>query len=225
MSTAQTLLPPLRAGDRLTLEEFIRRWETMPDLKKAELIDGIVYMPSPVSRAHAESDGLFVGWMFDYAAATPGCRVSINGSWLMSPRSMPQPDSALRILPEYGGRSRNESSYAVGVPELVAEICATSAAYDLGPKLRVYEKAGVPEYITMLLGERQIIWRELFDGRYRPIPPDADGLLRSRVFPGLWLDPEAALAEDIARLLEVLRRGLATEEHAEFVRSLAARRR
>ncbi len=119
----------------------------------------------------------------------------------MSATSLPQPDVSLRISPEYGGRSKDERTHAIGIPELAVEICEDSAAYDLGPKLRVYEKAGVPEYITMLLDERQIMWRELFEGALSPDPPDADGLLRSGVFPG------------------------ATHEHAEFVRNLASRKR
>jgi Putative restriction endonuclease len=225
MSTAQSLLPPLREGDRLTPAEFLRRWEAMPDVRKAELIEGIVYMPSPVGTGHGRGDSMMICWMVIYAAATPGCEVLNNTSWSMTPKSLPQPDAALHILPEYGGQTRDKSNHIVGVPELVVEICESSAAYDLGPKLRLYQKAGVREYITALFGERQIIWRELFEGRYREIFPDNDGLLRSRVFPGLCLDPEAALALDLARVLETLHQALASPEHANFVLNLANRKR
>ena len=39
---------PLEHGDHLTREEFERRYEAMPHVRKAELIEGVVYMPSPV---------------------------------------------------------------------------------------------------------------------------------------------------------------------------------
>ena len=185
MSTAHVTVPLLQRDDQLTPDEFLDRWDAMPNLKFAELIDGVVYLPSPLGPVHAEGDGLVAVWTGTYAAATPGCRMLSNGSWRISSTSVPQPDVALCIRPEYGGQSRDQTNHVVGVPELVAEICESSAAYDLGPKLRLYEKVGVREYITMLPNERQFIWRELFRKRYRTIPPDSDGLLRSRIFPGL----------------------------------------
>lgn len=143
----------------------------------------------------------------------------------MSRTSLPQPDSALRILPEYGGNTRDETSYVVGIPELVIEICQSSAAYDFGPKLRVYETAAVPEYITMSLSDSQIVWGELLEARYQPLAPDSGGVIHSRVFPGLWLNTEGALAGDVHQVLEDLRRGLESQEHADFVRKLANRKR
>src|SRR6266568_5193006 len=94
--------PPLRDGDHLTSNEFMRRWEAMPDLKHAELIDGIVYMPSPVSRHHDDSHTPLHGWLFNYTASTPGCRAGLEATWLMDDRDVPQPDCTLRVLPEYG---------------------------------------------------------------------------------------------------------------------------
>ncbi len=224
MSTAQSLLPPLREGDRLMREEFLRRWEAMPELKHAELIDGIVYMPSPVSTAHGDRHFAVAGWLFHYTASTPGCRAGAESTWLMR-RDAPQPDVALRILPEYGGQSREEGLYCADAPELIAEVCQSSASRDLGPKLRLYEAAGVREYLTVLIQEGQIIWRELAGDRYRRIAPQDDGTMRSRMFSGLWLDPAALLTGDAARLLVVLDQGLKTQEHAKFVQGLAEQKR
>ena len=113
----------------------------------------------------------------------------------------------------------------MGAPELVAEVSLSSASVDLGPKLNLYRAAGVLEYISALVEPPQVIWRELIDGDYIVIEPDADGFLRSRVFPGLWLDPQTLLSENTPRLLEVLNQGLQSPEHEAFVRKLAARKR
>ena len=118
MSMAAPVSPPLlRDGDRLTSDEFMRRWEAMPDLKHAELIDGIVSMSSPVSRKHSDFHTPLAGWLANYAAATPGCRGGLEGTWLMDARNVVQPDLAFRILPEYGGQSREDGEYAAGAPE------------------------------------------------------------------------------------------------------------
>jgi len=223
MSIATAVPPLLQPGQRLTREEFLRRWEAMPELKFAELIDGIVYMPSPLSIDHGDYDSTISYWLSTYAIATPGCKSGLNATWLMSD-SAPQPDVHLRILTEFGGQSGREGKLGAGAPELVVEVCATSAAYDLGPKLKLYQRSGVLEYITLVLEPGEITWRELVNRRYKPLQPDVTGLLRSSVFPGLWLDPVAALAGDVARVLAVLQQGLASEEHAEFVRTLAARK-
>jgi Uma2 family endonuclease len=176
-------------------------------------------MPSPVSSAHRRYSTLLIGWLMTYAAGTPGCEAGNDGTWLML-QSAPQPDADLRILPEHGGQSRDEGPYCGGAPELAIEVCGTSTAYDLGPKLALYQRAGVREYLSLVLDPPQIVWRELHEGRYRPIPPGPDGILRSRAFPGLWLDVKAALAGDAARVLAVLQRGLASSEHGAFVRGI-----
>ena len=219
MSSMRTLIPQLLPGQRLTRDEFLCRWETLPDLKNAELIDGIVYMSSPVSNRHSTFDFLIHAWLGAYAAATPGCAGGSNGTWLMS-ESAPQPDADLRILPEHGGQSKMEGNYCAGAPELIVEVCASSATHDFGPKLALYQRAGVREYVTLSLEPKEVVWRELAGGLYVPLAPGNDGTLRSRVFPGLWLDPEALLAGDAARMLERLRRGLESSEHAEFIESL-----
>ena len=215
----RTLAPQLLPGQKMSRNEFLRRWEELPDVKNAELIDGVVYMASPVSNRHSTSDALIHGWLTVYVAETPGCQAGCNGTWLME-ESAPQPDSNLRILPEHGGQSSNDGKYCVGAPELVVEVCRSSATHDFGPKLPLYQRAGVREYMTLALESREVVWRELIGGRYTPLTPGNDGTLRSKVFPGLWLDPEALLTGDAARLFERLRAGSESSEHADFIASL-----
>ena len=217
------LPPPLREGDRLTREEFMRRWEAMPDLFWAELIDGIVHMPSPISIIHCAFHARTCAWLGNYVAATRGCDLFSGGTWLMSGDSAPQPDLALCIMPKHGGQSREEGIYAAGAPELVVEVSHTTSARDKGVKLRLYERCGVCEYLMVMPGKRQIAWSELVDGNYREIEAGVDGLLRSRVFPGLWLDPAALWNNDYKGLAAAVHHGAATAEHAEFVRKLAER--
>lgn len=214
---------PLCAGQRLKRDEFLRRWEAMPEVKQAELISGLVYMPSPISNDHSSHDNLVSAWLGYYAARTPASEAGSNGTWLML-EDAPQPDVHLRILPEHGGQSRVEGPYCAGAPELAAEISLSSASYDLGPKMELYRAAGVQEYVAVLLGESRVVWYRLVDGEYVSLQPGSDGLLRSVVFPGLWLDPGALLGLDGARVFDVLDLGLRSPEHQDFVRALDQRR-
>ena len=216
-------VPPLRAGDELAREEFLRRWEADPTIKLAELIGGIVYMPSPVSVDHGGKDSDVGGWLSVYHAFTPGTASERNTTSFMLDDT-PQPDLNLRLLPEYGGASWVEDGYLHGVPELLAEVCATSASYDLNQKYRLYQSAGVPEYLALVIFEQEIRWHVLVDGHYELLPPDADGLWRSRVFPGLWLDGHALLSGNLRQVLDRLQEGLRSPEHEHFVAELHARR-
>ena len=211
----------LVTGERLTVDEFLRRWEELPDLKNAELIDGVVFVASPVSREHSRLDTRIIVWLYYYAQATPGCDNGNNGTWLMS-GSAPQPDVYLCILPSHGGQSGNKGPLAVGAPELAVEIRVTSSALDLGPKLALYQRAGVREYITIEAAGQRLIWRVLENGAYVAQALPADGIARSRIFPGLWLDVTAFWANDSAQMLAVLKAGLASEDHRHFVERLAA---
>jgi Uma2 family endonuclease len=215
-------IPPLIAGDFMSRDEFLRRWEAMPDLKRAELIRGVVYMPSPVSFEHGDTEHYVGIWLGLYQLATPGCRGSNNVTWLMG-EDAPQPDLSLRILPEYGGQSRVEGRYVAGAPEFLAEVCISSTAYDLNQKLAVYQEAGVREYLAVLMREGQVRWHRL-SGRFEVLPAPADGVYRSAVFAGLWLDAGALLAGDMTRVVAVLNDGLRSPEHAAFVAQLASRR-
>jgi len=225
MSTALALPPLLREGDRLNTKEFLRRWEAMPDLKFAELIDGVVYiMSSPLGLSHSTVDSEIGAWLWIYKDATPGCSMGSNSTWVMGPKNAPQPDQFLRILPEFGGQSGEAGLYGEGAPELIVEITDSSTSRDLGVKLEMYQRTGVREYVSVLPFAQQIVWRELARGRYREIKPGEDGLLRSRVFPGLWLDPDAVWNRKKS-IRKAVEKGIASAEHAAFVRRLAAAHR
>jgi Uma2 family endonuclease len=211
----------LVTGERMTVEEFLHRWEELPDLKNAELIDGVVHVSSPVSREHGSLDTLIIWWLAHYAQATPGCKGGNNSTWLMLD-SAPQPDAYLRILPAYGGQSSDGRLYSTGAPELAVEVCLTTTEVDFGPKRKLYQRAGVREYITIETFRKGIVWRMLVDGVYIQQEAPSDGILRSEVFPGLWLDVAAYWAGDGAKMLSALNAGLAAEDRQTFVERLAA---
>ncbi len=216
---------PLENGDRLTRQEFERRYSAQPDIKKAELIEGVVHMPSPVRFAsHAEPHGVILTWLGTYCAFTPGVRAADNATVRLDLDNEPQPDALLRIEPQAGGRSRlSEDDYVEGSPELIIEIAASSATYDLHDKLRAYRRNGVQEYLVWRVYEKQLDWFVLTDDEYRPQTPDNSDLLHSRIFPGLCLAVEALLAGDVARVLAELQTGVETPEHTAFVERLRVR--
>ena len=223
MSTVQGETKRLKPGQRLTVKEFLRRWEAMPELKFAELIDGVVYMPSPLTRKHGITDNHANTWLGTYAAFTPGCESGTQATWLML-ASAPQPDSYLWVLPEFGGQSSTRGKYHSGAPELAMEICLSSEVYDVGVKKSLYQRAGVQEYVAVLLQEQEIRWHRWRKGAYQVRPIPVKGVIRSDVFPGLWLDVPAFLKGDRARVLATLQLGLQSIEHAEFVSALAQRK-
>ena len=225
MATVEQRAQPLAMGDMLTRDEFVRRWLQHPEIKRAELIGGIVYMPpSPVSAEHGDNENLLGWWAGAYRVATPGC-VASNNATIFLLEDCPQADVHLRIVPECGGASRIVRGYIHGPPELAGEISKSSAAYDLHQKLELYEKAGVQEYVAVLVYEQEIRWHVLVDGTYHLLPPDADGVWRSRVFPGLWLDGAALLRGDVTAVLAKLQEGIASPAHRAFVEQLAQRRK
>ena len=213
---------PLENGDRLTRAEFERRYAARPDLKKAELIEGVVYMPSPVrSASHARPHATIIGWLVTYCAATPGVEAEDNATVRLDLDNEPQPDALLRIAVEAGGSAHlSADDYVQGAPELIVEIAASSAAIDLHDKLRAYRRNGVREYVVWRARDRRIDWFVLEDGEYRPLSPGRDGMLESRVFPGLRLAVDALLRGDTARVLAELQHGLRTARHATFVERL-----
>jgi Uma2 family endonuclease len=217
-------VPPLEPGDRLTRDEFERRYDAMPHLKKAELIEGVVYMPSPVRlRHHGRPHFRLLTWLGTYEAATPGVEGGDNTTVRLDLDNEPQPDGFLLIDPACGGQARiSADDYVELAPELVGEIAASSASYDLHTKLHVYRRNGVREYIVWRVLERQLDWFVLRAGQFQALAPAADGIVRSEVFPGLWLDPAALLSGDMLRVLAVVQQGLASPEHADFVHKLQA---
>ncbi len=219
-------VPVLESGDRLDRAEFRRRYEAQPHRRKAELIGGIVYVASPVRVDHSLNHTGLIGWMHNYALATPGLFVPSDGTLVATEQDEPQPDVALAIRPERGGLGWiDEKRYLHGPVELVAEVAYSSASKDLHLKRDLYQTLGCLEYLIHVVeAPGKVVWLTLEDGRYRDLAPEG-GVLRSRVFPGLWLDVGAYLAGDWVTVDATLRRGLATPEHAAFVAELARRRR
>ena len=218
-------LPPLCAGDRLSRAEFERRYQAHPEIKKAELIEGVVYMPTPVRfEQHGRPHFNIITWLGTYCAATPGIVAGgDNAAVRLDFENEVQPDALLRLEPEVGGRSRvTEDDYLEGPPELVVEIATSSAAYDLHDKRRVYARSGVLEYLVVQMYEQRLDWFILREGVYETLTPDADGVLRSETFPGLWLQSSALWSGDLAAMLAVLREGLASPEHVTFQARLQA---
>lgn len=215
---------PLVEGERLDRPTFHERYVAMPPGCRAELIGGIVSMPSPLSVAHSDSELLLAMWLDRYAEATPGVHLLLGATVLLDDAGEPpQPDLHLRIRPECGGQTRDVGEFVAGAPELVVEVAHTTRDLDLGPKLDDYDRAGVLEYVVHASKPDELIWHARRDGRLARVPPDDDGTHRSAVFPGLWLDPTALLGGDRARVRATLDLGLATPEHAAFATRLAAR--
>lgn len=216
--------PPLNSGDRLSRAEFERRYTAHPDIKKAELIEGVVYVSSPISYdKHADPHFNIITWLGVYRAATPGVKGGDNATLRLDLENEPQPDALLRLEPTLGGKSVvTDDDYLEGAPELIVEIAASSASYDLHDKRRAYARNGVQEYLVIQTYEQRLDWFALHDDGYRLLQPDEQGILRSQVFPGLWLQPAAFWSGDLAALLAVLQEGLASPEHAAFVEQLSA---
>jgi Uma2 family endonuclease len=236
MSTIQTIpqlpsnpagpvpIPVLEQGDHLTREEFHRRYEAMPHGVKAELIEGVVHMPSPVSfRQHAQPHSDLIFWMGCYRMFTPGIACGDNSTLKLDMKNEPQPDGFLIVEPKLGGQVKiDEKGYIVGAPEAIGEVSASSASYDLHSKLEAYRRNGVQEYIVWRVLDRAIDWFVQEAGQFVRLPCDG-GIYRSRVFPGLWLDVQALIAGDIAKVFQAVQQGAATAEHQQFVRELQQR--
>ncbi len=219
---------PTRAlveGQRLDRRAFHALYETMPPGIRAELINGVVLMPSPVGPAHALAHIPTIVWASYYVENTLGVQTLDNPSTAMGLKSEPQPDVLIRILAECGGQTRMDRRFIDGVPELIIEVSHTSRYTDLGPKFDDYERVGVLEYIVRAIEPDEIHWFVLRKGRFVDLEPGPDGIYRSEVFPGLWLDPAALLAGDTRRLRDTVNLGCAAPEHAAFVARLAAARR
>ena len=215
--TAPANVPPLAAGDRLSRDEFERRYAAMPHLKKAELIEGLVYMPSRVRlAAHGDPHSLLAGWLVAYHARTPGTQTGAAATLRLDQDNEPQPDLLLRVATAAGASRVDADDYVQGAPELVVEVAASSVSYDLHQKLEAYRRNGVREYLVWRTLDGAIDWFVLRGGKYTNLVAGTDGVLRSEVFPGLWLDTRALLAGHMPAVQRCLQQGLAIPEHASF---------
>jgi hypothetical protein len=215
-------VPPLQNGDHLTRAEFERRYSAMSGVNKAQLIGGVVYMPSPVRhRQHSNPHFNLISWLGLYAMATPGIEGGDNGSLRLDMDNEPQPDAYLIVLPSHGGKVViDEDDYITGGPELVAEVSASSVSIDLNGKRTAYCRNGVLEYVVWRVEDRAIDWFVLREGQYDRLPLPADGVYRSEVLPGLWLDPAALVGGDMVRVAQVAQQGASGPEHAAFLARL-----
>lgn len=214
-------IPPLENGDQLTRAEFERRYSAMPDQKKAELIEGVVYMASPLRITnHGNPHARIITWLGNYWSGTPGIELGDNATVLLDLDNEPQPDALLRI--EVGGQSSiSQDGYVEGAPELIVEIAASSVSIDFNQKLKVYRRNQVQEYLVWRVDDGEFDWFRLNAGEYIKLEPDRNGIIYSQVFPGLCLDKTALLAGNLAKVLEVLQQGMASQEHEDFVQQLA----
>ena len=218
---ATAALPPLEAGQRLDRATFHERYEAMPPETRAELIGGVVYMPSPLSPDHGDENYFVTLWLGQYTDSTPVVQGTLNTSTLLDDQSETQPDISLRLPPGQGGQTRIEGGYLAGAPESVVEIARSSSRIDLGPKKDDYERAGVLEYLVFEITPNRVHWFVRRGDRFEPLTAGDDGVYRSEVFPGLWLEPAAFFEGDRPRVRAVVDQGLATPEHAAFVDRLA----
>jgi Uma2 family endonuclease len=192
----------LENGYRLTTAEFLGRWEALPQIKCAELIEGTVYIPSPLrADSHAEPGALMHLWLGYYASQTAGVKLYANPTLILDRENTPQPDSVLCRIPSKGGRDGD----LTGSPEMVCEVSSSSASLDMNAKFAVYRRSGIQEYLVWLTGERRVCWFVLEGEEYIPLV-EKSGLLKSRVFPGLTLEVKALLAMNGARVLAVQQR-------------------
>ena len=213
-------IPPLENGDRLSRIEFERRYAAMPNLKKAELIEGVVYVPAALRfRSHGQPHGHIMTWLGVYQAFTPKVELGDNPTVRLDLDNAPQPDAVLMIN---GGQTRISSDdYIEGAPELVVEIAASSAAYDLYDKKRAYRRNGVQEYLVWRVYDRELDWFSLEAGEYIKLKPDSNGIICSEIFPGLWLATSQLLSGKMNEVLAILQQGLDSAPHQEFCQRLA----
>ena len=221
-SDLRTKFPPLENGDHLNRYEFERRYNASPHLKKAELIEGVVYMPAALRfKSHGQPHGQLITWFGVYASLTPGVALGDAPTVRLDLDNEPQPDAVLMIEEEYGGQARlSDDDYIEGPPELVAEISASSATIDLRDKKRAYRRNGIQEYIVWQVFDQTLTWFSLQEGEYIPLSKNENGLICSRVFPGLWLAVDDLLVGDMASVLTNLQQGLTSPEHKTFVQQV-----
>ncbi len=204
-----TQIPPLENGDRLSGDEFERRYQKMPEITKAELVEGVVYMGSPVRITHhGYPHALILGWLATYHAATPGTQIGDNVTVRLDLSNVVQPDALLRF--EKGSSRISEDDYLEGAPEFIVEIAASSASVDLGDKLQVYHRHQVQEYLVWSVHEQKLDGFYYQEEAYQSLLLDPDGVIKSQVFPGLWLDVMALLTRNFSQVLIVLQQGIRT---------------
>jgi Uma2 family endonuclease len=209
---------PLESGDRLTRAEFHRRYCARPDIRKAELVEGVVYVASPTRfTVHGKQHGIVTTWLGTYAASTPGVELGDGATVYLDADNEVQPDACLFCLPSRRGQGARltDEGYIEGAPDLVVEVAASSVSYDLHDKLEVYRRNGVLEYVVWRVLDNAVDWLRVHEGEYARVEPDARGVIESAVFPGLRLHVQKLLAGDYAGVLAELEVGLRSRVDAD----------
>ncbi len=221
-NNGQKIIPPLENGDRLTRAEFERRYQAMPKKVKAELIEGVVYMASPVRITHhAKPHSRIMGWLFNYCVATEMVDFADNATVRLDFDNEPQPDAVLYIKEEFGGNSYiSADDYMEGSPELIVEIASSTASYDTTEKKTIYRRNGVQEYIIWRVDDGKIDWFVWENGDYIELRMDKDGVIESRLFGGLHLNIKAMLKDDLAKVMSDLQKGLKSKKHKDFLKKM-----
>ncbi len=211
----------MQSGDRMTRAEFHRIYEKMPESFRAELVGGIVYVSPPLRLEHSAYHTTLSTLFFAYEGNTPGVQSGDSATLLLADNAELQPDVFLRIRPEYGGQSKtSRDDYIQGPPELVAEIAHSTHSLDLHGKRQDYMRHGVLEYLVLSLKEGKLRHFDLKADKELLI--DADGVSRTRVFPGLWIHIDGLLRRDYQQLMTTLHAGLNSVEHTAFAKRLVA---
>jgi Uma2 family endonuclease len=215
-----TRIPPLENGDRLSRHEFERRYDAMQHLKKAELIEGVVYVAAALRfKSHGQPHGRMLCWLGFYEAETPGVAMGDNSTVRLDLDNEPQPDAVL-LIESHGQARLSEDDYVEGAPELIVEVAASTVSIDLHDKKRAYRRNGVQEYIVWRVLDQELDWFSLQDGEYVPMAIDSNGVIKSKIFPGLWLSVSHLLTGNMKNVLAVLQDGLNSEEHTKFLQGL-----
>ena len=194
--------PPLESGDVMTRREFHELYSLHPEITKAELIQGVVYVASPQgAKDHGDYEGDISFWLSLYRWQHPELPLNVahNSTIYLDDINEPQPDLSLRLA---GGTSRLDDGYILGPPELIVEVSYSSVSRDLHSKKDAYRLNGVPEYIVWRVRDRAIDWFRLEGGWYAELQRDAAGVVHSLVFPGLRLNVDAMLAGDLAAVAQ-----------------------
>ena len=198
----ESSIPPLQSGDHLSRDEFERRWDLHPEIKRAERICGRVYVQMSVGRLHATKHVTVSTWVGMYILGNPECEALDNGTVRLGAENDPQPDIMLRRIS--GGGSEEVEKVIEGAPEFIFELSASSASYDLHEKKELYREFGVREYVVWQLYENRLDWFRLENGEYVPVAADKDGIIESVTFPGLRLAVAKLLDGDAAGVIAAL---------------------
>lgn len=215
-------IPPLENGDLLHSCEFLRRYDRMPELKKAELVNGQVFMGHHVlASLHGAPHGMVSMLLGYFSAYTPGTTSYSRPTLVVDEGNVFQPDCVLCI--NNSGRTwANEDDLLCGAPELVFEVSVGSTSLDVLAKKQVCERLGVLDYVVWCTLDARLHWFHREGERFVETKPNTAGLLCSRSLPGLQTPVADLLALNGLKVMTCLEEGLATPAHAEFVRSLAA---